>query len=241
MADFTRPDALPEWASEQADPAHIAEPPQQRKKDGWDTDPPPHSYFNWWMRKVYEWIGWARDNLDRIIDAVPDDALDPKHAFVGATELAHSSAAGLEADPILAFGSGDLPAWAISPSYENPVLLAGRIRLPIGAKVTGFALALEDESDLEMSSICLTVHDTSGDDWSWVPSVALVDNATASPTGTSSEMAWVDVPLDVDDHVVGPEETLHFTVQLPDIEGMVTFRFWGCRVTYEPSQLAPAP
>jgi hypothetical protein len=50
----TKPTTLPEWAS--GGSADITEPTLLKKQTGWVVEAPPHNYFNWWQKLVWQWM-----------------------------------------------------------------------------------------------------------------------------------------------------------------------------------------
>jgi hypothetical protein len=73
---FTKPTEIPDWAVHISDPGfddgedndvvdgeshetNVVVPATDKKKIGWEyTEKPPRQYFNWFMRRVCQWIRW---------------------------------------------------------------------------------------------------------------------------------------------------------------------------------------
>lgn len=54
MADLSRPDVKPRWASGAS--AAVTEPTEPKKDLGWVAEKPPHEYYNWLELKAYQWL-----------------------------------------------------------------------------------------------------------------------------------------------------------------------------------------
>ncbi len=55
---MAKPSQLPQWGDGAA-PADIVDPGSAKRALGWSTsERPPHTYFNWWMNLVFQWIQW---------------------------------------------------------------------------------------------------------------------------------------------------------------------------------------
>jgi len=67
MTLISRPDKMPEWASEDhTDPIlpipNVVEPETAKKKTGWFyKEAPPANWFNWILRYVYRWVAFLDD------------------------------------------------------------------------------------------------------------------------------------------------------------------------------------
>lgn len=74
---MAKPTQLPRWASG-AGAVITPEPTEGKKDTGWVvSEKPPAQTFNWWMRRVYEWLSY--------LDTITNEALTwaAKHTFSG--------------------------------------------------------------------------------------------------------------------------------------------------------------
>lgn len=115
-----KPSTLPEWATD--GDAQVVEPTSGKKAIGWvPREHPPAQYLNWWQRLVYEWIEWLDGERSMVIpaaDACPEGG-DANWSFTG----------------------GFWTALGTSQSLHFP------IRLPVGARVTGYTVCADRDGD----------------------------------------------------------------------------------------------
>lgn len=237
MPDFERPESLPEWASEQEDPQHIEEPPQQRKKDGWDTDPPPHSYCNWWMRKVWEWLGW----LDSKMDLIPDESTELHVMVVGAYEFERTGSLAYTA---AAIGEVSPPSFPYV-SYPDDTLtindistLQAHARIPVGALVTSAVIRVANNDGVDRT-IKVRARLVS---YVFNTALRLDDDSTITvEPGTHLKEVVFAEPLESEPVIDKGGSKLELEVELGADDGTPadTLRVYSVLVAYVPSRLGP--
>jgi len=115
---FDKPTKLPRWADVPgigADgQAHVAEPPEGRKDDGWQwKEKPPRQWFNWLLNLTYEWLGWISQWIDNVNSS--DIVNDSSVAGTDVTEALDT----LEGDILQIAGSSGMISCKVTTTYAE--------------------------------------------------------------------------------------------------------------------------
>jgi len=94
--EFDRPDALPEWASQdRVDPDtsqnNVVTPPIEKQKTGWAfKEFPPRNWFNWLARLTWQWLGYLSERCNRaesyVVSNTPSAAARGAGAMIYVTD-----------------------------------------------------------------------------------------------------------------------------------------------------------